>query len=165
MATHTYTEPVARRDMVRARSIAQAIAVLFSLAFIVIGVAGFIPSLTTQSADLANSGPASHSMLFDLFQVSVLHNVVHIALGVIGLMAASGPRMARLFLIVGGLAYLGLAAWGFMVDMASKDNFLPVNTNDNWLHVGLGAAMVILGLLSLRAGERTRTSTSFDTGT
>ncbi len=151
---HTYTEPATRRvEVARPRSVAQAITVLFSLAFVVIGVAGFIPSLTTHSADLANTGPGSHAMLFDLFQTSVLHNIVHIALGVVGLMAASGPRLARTFLIVGGLAYLALTAYGFLVDMASKDNFLPVNTNDNWLHLGLGAAMVILGLLTVRGRE------------
>ena len=33
--------------------------------------------------------------------------------------------------------------------MHSDANFLPVNTNDNWLHLGLGAGMVLLGLMTI----------------
>ena len=95
MATHTYTDSGRRlRRRESTRSIAQALTILFSLAFIVVGVAGFIPSLTQNSVELANSGPASRTFLLDLFQVSVLHNIVHIAFGVVGLMAATGPRLA-----------------------------------------------------------------------
>lgn len=157
MATHTYTEGrtgLRGRRYASTRSVAQSLAILISLAFIVVGVAGFIPSLTTHSTDLANSGPESGTMLFNLFQVSILHNIVHIAFGVIGLMAANGPRLAKTFLLLGGLAYLGLTAWGFMVDMASSDNVLPVNTNDNWLHLGLGAGMLLLGLMTLGGRRR-----------
>lgn len=155
MATNTYTEsrPLPRRRAMP--SAAQSLTILISLAFIVVGVGGFIPSLTTHSVDLANTGPDSHTLLFGLFQVSVVHNLLHIGTGVIGLMLANGPRMARTFLLLGGIGYLGLTAYGFLIDLASKDNYLSINTNDNWLHLGVGAAMLVLGLLTL--GRRRRT--------
>src|SRR3569832_1091621 len=125
MATPTYAAATPRRRYYAStRSSAQVIATLISLAFVVVGVAGCIPSLTSNSAELANTGTHSHALLFDLFQTSVLHNVVHIAFGVVGLLAVNGPRMARLFLIVGKHTKHNLTAWGFMGDMASKDNFL-----------------------------------------
>lgn len=151
MATHTYTEGRRRwgsRRVASTRSVAQSLATLVGLAFIVIGVAGFIPSLTTNSVDLANSGPDSRTLVLGLFQTSVLHNIVHIAFGALGLMAANGPRLARTFLVVGGLAYLALTAYGFLVDLGSEDNILPVNTNDNWLHLGLGTGMLLMGLMT-----------------
>ena len=58
---------------------------------------------------------------------------------------------ARAYLLGGGLAYLALWVAGILVDHTIA-NFGPVNGADHWLHFGLGAAMVILGLTL--AGQR-----------
>ena len=149
MATHTYTTPRARHRLHArpARSIAQALTILFGLTFVVIGVAGFVPSLTDNAADITTRGPDSPAELFGIYQVSVVHNVMHIATGVIALLAANGPRMARTFLVVAGLAYLALFAAGMWIDLDSERNVLAVDHSGNWLHFGLGAAMFLLAML------------------
>ena len=44
-----------------------------------------------------------------------------------------------------------------VVDKMSEANFVPVNDADNWLHIGLAATMIILGLaLSARAADTNR---------
>ena len=124
----------------------RAAAFLFGLVFLLVGIAGFIPGLTTDVDEMELTGHESGAELFGVFQVSGLHNAVHIFFGLAGLAAARRWHWARAYLIIGGIAYLGLMVFGLVVDHESEDNFVPVNDADNWLHLGLGVAMLALGL-------------------
>jgi hypothetical protein len=132
----------------RDRSPIQIAALLVGAAFLLVGIAGFIPGITTNLYDgLEFAGHDSEAELLGLFQVSILHNLVHLLLGVLGLTLAATWAGARAYLIGGGIAYLALWIYGLVVDRDSSANFVPMNTADNWLHFILGAAMVGLGLL------------------
>lgn len=123
----------------------QKMAGAFGAVFLLVGVLGFVPGITSRFGDLGFAGHESGAELLGLFQVSVLHNVVHLLFGVLGLLAAKRFDLSRQFLIGGGITYLLLTAYGFVVDLGSSANFVPVNTADNFLHLGLGVAMVGLG--------------------
>src|SRR5262249_2893122 len=88
-----------------------------------------------------------------VFQVSWLHNFVHIAFGLVGLAFASSPATARLYLIGGGVVYLLLWFYGLLIDQAGGANFVPFNTADNWLHFALGAGLIVLGFPTPRSRE------------
>lgn len=124
----------------------QKASAIVGAAFLLVGFAGFIPGVTTGYGDLAMLGHESHAHLLGLFQVSVLHNVVHILFGVAGLALARTAKTARGFLLGSGAIYLFLVVYGLFVDSASGANFVPLNAADNWLHLFLGAGMVIMGL-------------------
>jgi hypothetical protein len=107
--------------------------------------------------DIDFAGPDSPAELLGIFQVSVLHNVAHLLIGVLGLAAGRvGTAAARNFLVGAGALYLVLWVYGLAVDEASDANFVPLNTADNWLHFALGAAMVALGLAASGAGRARR---------
>jgi len=93
------------------------------------------------------AGHQSHAELLGIFQVSVLHNLVHILFGVAGLALARNAANARNYLIGGGVIYLVLWLYGLLVDKASAANFVHVNVADDWLHFILGVGMVALGVL------------------
>jgi hypothetical protein len=93
------------------------------------------------------AGHKSHAELLGIFQVSILHNIVHILFGVAGLALARTAANARNYLIGGGVIYLVLWLYGLLVDKASAANFVPVNVADDWLHFVLGVGMVALGVL------------------
>ncbi|UVJ39367.1 DUF4383 domain-containing protein [Arthrobacter sp. CJ23] len=114
--------------------------------FLAVGVLGFIPGITTNYGAMTFAGHESGAMLLGVFQVSVLHNIVHLLFGVAGLAMARTGRMARLFLIGGGAVYLVLWIYGLVIDMGTMANFVPFNTADNWLHLVLGVAMIGVGL-------------------
>ncbi len=117
--------------------------------FFLVGVAGFIPGITTGYDELGIAGSHSAARLFDVFAVSVLHNVVHLIFGVAGLVLGARSRTAsRVFLMVGGGVYLVLSVYGLGTSDHSTANFLPVNSADNWLHFGLGVGMIALGLIT-----------------
>jgi arginine exporter protein ArgO len=125
-------------------------------AFLLVGILGFVPGVTQDLGDIAFAGHDSEAELLGLFQVSILHNLVHLLFGVLGLLAARAYDTSRNFLVVGGVVYLGLWLYGLVIDHQSDANFVPVNDADNWLHFGLGAAMVALGLGLSREAQQAR---------
>ncbi|MDQ3404975.1 MAG: DUF4383 domain-containing protein [Actinomycetota bacterium] len=129
-----------------ARHPGQTLARVIGALFLVIGILGFIPGITGQYDQMQFAGQGSGAMLFGLFQVSVLHNLVHIAIGLAGLTMARTLGGARAFLIGAGIITLALWLYGWVVDNASNANFVPMNTADNWLHLILGTGMVALGV-------------------
>ncbi len=132
-------------NAVTMRSPVQLAALAVGAVFLLVGVAGFIPGITTDYDTLDWAGHRSEAQLLGLFQVSVLHNLVHVLFGIVGLVVAAGAAASRLFLIVGGAIYLLLWIYGLVVDKHSDANFVPLDTADDWLHFGLGVGMIALG--------------------
>jgi hypothetical protein len=134
--------------------------------FLLVGILGYIPGITTDYDELTFAGHHSDALLLGLFQVSILHNAVHLLFGLAGLVMARSIAGARVYLAGGGALYLGLWMLGLAVEAVDEDsevNILPVNNADNWLHLGLGFGMLVLGLLlSNRAGTGGRLDTPFD---
>lgn len=115
--------------------------------FALVGVLGFIPGVTTNYSEMTFAGPESGAMLLGVFQISILHNIVHLLFGAAGLIMGRTVRQSEYYLIGGGVLYLVIWLYGLLIDQASSANFIPVNTADNWLHVVLGVVMVALGIL------------------
>ena len=140
--------------MPSARSPAQLLTLLIGATFILVGILGFIPGITSHLyGGLDFAGHNSKAELFHVFQVSWLHNLVHIAFGLVGLALASSAATARLYLIGGGVVYLLLWFYGLLIDQAGGANFVPFNTADNWLHFALGTGMIVLGFATTRGRE------------
>ena len=148
--------------MARTRMMAtpvQTATVVVSAVFLLVGVLGFIPGITTDFDTMEFAGHESEAMLLGVFQVSVLHNIVHLLFGIVGLAAARTAPGARYYLIVGGIVYLVLWIYGLIIDQESNANFVPLNDADNWLHLVLGVGMVALGFVLARSTE-TRTGST-----
>ncbi|MFE9693744.1 DUF4383 domain-containing protein [Micromonospora sp. NPDC005806] len=143
-----------RRNPADGRAPVRRAAATVGVIFLVIGVLGFIPGITTHYGDLYWAGHDSDAKLLGLFQVSVLHNIVHLLFGVAGLVLARTISGARTFLVGGGAIYLVFWLYGVVVDHASAANFVPFNDADNWLHLLLGVGMIALGLLTTRGLNR-----------
>ena len=113
--------------------------------FLAVGLLGFVPGITTNYDQLTFAGHHSDAALLGIFNVSVLHNLVHLAFGVAGIALARTFNSARFYLIGGGVLYLVLLIYGLVIDHDSSANFVPVNDADNWLHLGLAVAMIAVG--------------------
>lgn len=137
----------------------QSAAALIGIAFLGIGIFGFIPGLTTEPGGMTFAGHESRAQLFGIFEVSGLHNIVHLLFGAAGLVSVRTWSTARRFLVAGGLVYLVFSIYGVVVHSDSAANFVPFNNADNWLHLGLGLGMISLGLLLDRGRGRLRAGT------
>jgi hypothetical protein len=127
----------------RDRTPVQSLAALVGAVFLLVGILGFIPGITTHYGDLSFAGHDSGAKLLGIFQVSILHNIVHLLFGVVGIALAKTVEGARNFLVGGGAVYLVL----WLLGILGGGDWIPVNTADNWLHFLLGAGMIALGVV------------------
>lgn len=131
----------------------QVSAGLVGATFALVGILGFIPGITAMYGELGLLGPDSQAELLGLFQVSVIHNLVHLSFGV-GLLAARRVSTSKLFLLGGGALYLLVWLYGTVVNLDSDANFLPFNHADNVLHLVLALGMIALGVIGSIALRR-----------
>lgn len=148
MATHTSTGMATRTNVQKASMVVGAV-------FLLVGVLGFVPGITGNYDQLGFAGHHSEAMLLGLFQVSALHNIVHLLFGAAGLALARSAAGARSFLLYGGIIYLVLFVYGLVVPQDSAGNFVPLNSFDNVLHLLLGVGMIALALI-LTKGHKAR---------
>ena len=138
------------------RAPVQVAAAAVGAVFLLVGVLGFIPGVTSDYDTLAVASHESQAKLLGLFQVSILHNIVHLLFGLAGILLARTVSGARMYLVGGGAIYLVLWLYGLVIDKTSSANFVPLNAADDWLHFVLGLGMIGLGVA---LGKRARSST------
>ncbi len=138
---------------------ARLYAMLVGGALVVAGVMGFFYD---SGFDAGNSVCASGcDKVAGLLAVNGWLNLVHIATGAFGLLALSyGYGTQRAYALGLGAIYIVVAVLGF-IDFGSGnfDNtilkIIPVNTEDNFLHVILGVLGIGAGLATPRRSGRT----------
>ena len=123
------------------RSPAQLYALVFGFVLVVAGIVGFF-----YEAEFT-SDKSVRDAVFGILDVNGWHNVVHIATGVLGLAAAGSYAYSRTYAFGLGAVYIVVAVWGFVIgDGDSILSIVPVNTEDNVLHLLIGVAGIGAGL-------------------
>lgn len=126
------------------KSTVQTVALLFGVVFVLVAILGFIaPGGTSMGVD--NPG-----MILGLFEVNLLHNLVHLLFGVWGILASRSFGAAKQFCTIGGIIYLVLTVLGF-VDPTTF-GFIPIGGNDRWLHLLLGLVLTVVGVTARPSG-------------
>jgi len=138
----------ADRDDSGDRTLAQKLSFVFGIVFLLVGILGFIPGIT-EDAPGSFSGENSEGSLLGVFQTSVLHNLAHLAFG-IGILAARKHAWALKFLLISGIAYIGL----FLVGILGEMDWLPADDTDDWLHLALGVVLLASWLVAKKEDER-----------
>ena len=139
------------------RSPAQVYALGIGLTLVVAGVAGFFYRGCFSTGD-----GTERDAVLGIFDVNGWDNIVHIASGAIGLFVAGSYGGARVYALGLGVVYLLVTLLGFIAgDGEEILNLIPVNTEDNFLHLLIGIAGIAAGLATPAAerhpGERPAT--------
>ncbi len=123
------------------RSPAQLYALVFGAVLVVAGIIGFFYEAEfTSDEDVRDA-------VFGILDVNGWHNVVHLATGALGLAVAGSYAYARTYAFGLGAVYIVVAVWGFIIgDGESILSIIPVNTEDNVLHVLIGVAGIGAGM-------------------
>lgn len=122
---------------------AKTLLYVFGVVFLVVGALGFV-SNPLVGADGA------------LFETDTLHNIVHLAFGVVfilvGMMA---PANAAMTLTVGGVVYAVLAVLGFLLVPGEGLllGLVHTNTADHWLHTALAVVLLGAGYMAKNEGS------------
>lgn len=133
------------------RTPAQLYATVFGAVLLVAGIAGFF-------YESSFDGDARDAV-FGILDVNGVHNIIHIASGLVGLAVMGSAANSRTYALVFGVVYVIVAAWGFAVgDGEAILDIVPVNTEDNILHLVIG--LVGLGAWQVSGGRTVATPTS-----
>ena len=126
----------------------QKLAGLFGVVFILVAVLGFI-----SPGGLAMTMDPTTGMVLGVFPVNLLHNIVHLAFGVWGLVASRAWAGSKTFFTVGGFIYVVLTCVGFL--SPTGFGLVPLGGADIWLHAVLAIAMLGIGLTAKAAPAAT----------
>jgi hypothetical protein len=121
------------------RSPAQLFALVFGAVLVAAGILGFF---VNASFEVGNQIESERLILFD---INGWHNVVHLVTGAIGLAVVGSYAGARAYALGLGVVYAVVTILGFIYDPAIFD-FIPVNTEDNILHLVIAVAGIGAGL-------------------
>jgi hypothetical protein len=158
------SEGLLSSPLTRARHPVHTAALATSSMFLLLGILGFVPGVTTEYDQMSFAGHAARALL-GVFAVSTLHNLLHLAFGLVGLAMSRTASGARDFLIGGGVIYAILWLYGYailflygyaillphglVIEFHNRPpaDFVPVATAGTWLHFLLVVGMIGLGVL------------------
>jgi hypothetical protein len=130
----------------------QYFALTIGIVYLLVGAAGFIPNFVTPPAadpDMVGLGVTNgYGYLMGLFPINVLHNVVHLTVGLLGILGATSLGSARLFSGVLALFYGTLAILGLFPATQSTLGLIPIFGNDVWLHALTAAIATYFGFFA-----------------
>jgi hypothetical protein len=124
------------------RSPAQVFALVIGATLVAVGILGFFYSASFSTGDGTEA-------VLGILDVNGWHNLVHIASGAVGLLVVGSYRGARVYALGLGAVYLLVTLLGFIAgDGGEILNLIPVNTEDNFLHLLIGLAGIAAGLVT-----------------
>jgi hypothetical protein len=136
-------------------------ALIFGIIYALVGLMGFIPGLVQPPAptDPPLAVDANYGYLLGLFPVNVLHNLFHLVVGVLGVVAFQRFDWARTYCRVFAIVFFLLALMGFFPGLNTTFGLIPLFSHDIWLHVLTTIATAYFGFLAAQEAEYTDVST------
>jgi hypothetical protein len=135
-------------EVMQSKSPAQVYALVFGVTLVAAGIIGFF---YTASFDTGNG--IERDAVLGILDVNGWHNIVHILTGVLGLLVVASYGASRGYAFGLGAVYIAVALAGFIAGSGNElINLIPVNTEDNVLHLLIGIAGIGAGLAT-PAGE------------
>jgi hypothetical protein len=123
-------------------SLARTVAAVFGVAYVVIGVVGFLPDPLVQPS----AADGATGALFGAFAINPLHNLVHLTIGAALLYSSMATASAIMAARVVGLVYLAVGLLGLVSPIGF--GLLPLGGADIVLHLGTGLALLAIGFMS-----------------
>jgi hypothetical protein len=137
----------------------QTLALIFGIAYLAAGVMGMIPMFLVPPP--VDAPPTTFTILYGyflgLFPVNLLHNLVHMVVGIWGLAATTGAASARTYARSLAIFYGLLAVLGVIPGLNTMFGLIPIHGHDVWLHAGTAAIAAYFGWRSETSHERRST--------
>jgi hypothetical protein len=123
------------------------IALALGVIYLVVGIIGFIPALYTSPPAGAPhvDATAAYGLLFGLFPVNALHDVLHIVVGLAGILCYASLRASRYYGRILFLVFGLLTVAGFMPTVNTLNGLVPLYSGDTWLHAATALVGAIAG--------------------
>ncbi|MBD3887062.1 DUF4383 domain-containing protein [Phormidium tenue FACHB-886] len=134
---------------------ARYFALISGIIYIAIGLFGFIPGMV---ATPGTGGPdvvvnAGYGYLLSTFPVNILHNLVHIAVGIWGILSYRSYIQSRNYSRGLAIFYGILAIMGLLPVLNTTFGLIPIFGNDVWLHALTALVAAFFGFKTLTSQE------------
>jgi hypothetical protein len=126
-------------------------ALILGIIYLLVGAAGLIPGLIQPMAN--NPGVTINVLngdLLGIFPVNIVHTVVHLVVGVWGLLAYRSFDASRSFARAIGVIFLLLFIMGLVPGLNTLFGMAPLYGADVWLHLLTGLVGLYVGLFASR---------------
>jgi hypothetical protein len=125
-------------------------ALVFGIVFLLAGASGFIPGLVHPVP--AGAPPlvvaSGYGLVLGLLPVNLLHNLVHVLFGILGVAAFAGVFAPRLYAQIVAVAYGLLVVLGLFPATSTLFGLVPIYGYDVWLHLVLGVVAGYFGFMA-----------------
>ena len=125
-------------------------ALVFGIVFLLAGASGFVPGLlhpVPAGAPPLTVG-AGYGLVMGLLPVNLLHNLVHVLFGILGVVAFAGFFPPRVYAQIVAVAYGLLVVLGLLPATNTLFGLVPIYGNDVLLHLVLGVVAAYFGFVA-----------------
>lgn len=127
---------------------------VYGIAFLAIGLSGFVPGLSPAHSHPGLAVEAGSALALGLFPVNVLHNLFHLLFGAWGLFASRSAAGARAYGKGVAIIYGLLTVMGLIPATDTTFGLVPIGGNDVWLHALLAGVAGYFGFVHREADGR-----------
>lgn len=128
----------------------QVLALVVGAVYLLIGIIGYFMT------GFSNFFTYESGERLLVFEINGMHNLVHLVIGIAGLLLARTLAGARTYGWVLAIVYGAAFVYGLFAVNAEWD-FLSLNWADNWLHLITALVGLAIALAPARTAARTRT--------
>lgn len=125
-------------------------ALIFGIIYLLVGVMGLIPGLITPENHPGVTMNVLDGNLLGIFPVNIVHTLVHLVIGLWGIIAYRTFSSARNFSISAGILFMVLFVMGLIPGLNVLFGLAPLYGADIWLHLLSGIAALAVGLMARR---------------
>jgi uncharacterized protein DUF4383 len=123
----------------RGRSLVQTVALAFGVIYLLVGVLGLAPFV-------GGSYTQTNSNLLGFVPINLLHNIVHLVIGLAGVAAAGSLARSQQFCQVFGVVLIAIGIVGIFVN--DPLNLIPIGGFDVAIHLATGGILAYFGFVS-----------------
>ena len=130
-------------------------ALIVGIVYLLVGTAGFIPGLVEDREFVDLTVDAGEGDLLGIFPINVLHNIVHVLIGLLGILAYRSFAAARNYSRALAIVYALLAVMGLIDagDVNKTFGLIPIHSHDVWLHAVTALVAAYFGFGPVPAGN------------
>ncbi len=131
--------------MTSSRSMVQLVALAFGAVYLLVGILGLIPFFGGSYTQTDNN-------LLGFVPINLLHNIVHLVIGIAGLAAVASLAASRRYAQTFGVVLIAVGIVG--VFASNPFNLLPIGGVDIAIHLATGAVLAYFGFSAVPALRR-----------
>lgn len=134
-------------------------ALVFGIIYLLVGLMGLIPGLVSNTPNPGVSVNILDGQLLGVFSVNIVHTLVHLLIGLWGILAYRSYDGSRSYARTAGILFVVLFVMGLIPGLNTLFGLAPLYGADIWLHLVSGIVALYFGLTARSTVDSIHTPT------